>query len=101
MPVHRRRVTVHVDTSKPSISFRDFPMPERYPDYPHHTEIFEYLHDYTEAFISTRSGAWVMPKYVFGRPADQIVKTNPRISLKLQRRLAQEAVTAEPRRRNG
>jgi len=190
--------SLHIDISKPSISFRDFPMPERYPDYPHHTEIFEYLQDYTEAFglreairfetevtraerladggwrielsdgskeafdallvcnghhwdprwpeppfpgefdgsqihahdyidpsepldlhgkrvlvvgigntavditselsrkgiaektfISTRSGAWVMPKYIFGRPSDQVVKTNPRLSLKLQRRLAQ------------
>jgi len=190
--------SLHIDISKPSISFRDFPMPERYPDYPHHAEILEYLHDYADAFalrdsirfetevkhaerlpeggwqfelsdgsveafdallvcnghhwdpswpdppfpgsfegpqihaheyidpsepvnlhgkrvlvvgigntavditselsrkgvaekafISTRSGAWVMPKYIFGRPADQVVKTNPRISLKLQRRLAQ------------
>lgn len=186
--------SLHIDISKPSISFRDFPMPDRYPDYPHHSEILEYLHDYAAAFglrervefgtavqraerlegggwrvdlsdgssqafdallvcnghhwdpaypdfpgefggpvihshdyidpsepldlhgrrvlvvgignsavdivselsrkgvaekvlISTRSGAWVIPKYIFGRPADQVVKTNPRISLKLQRRL--------------
>jgi cation diffusion facilitator CzcD-associated flavoprotein CzcO len=188
--------SLHIDISKPSISFRDFPMPERYPDYPHHTEILEYLQDYADAFalrdairfetevkhaerlagggwrielsdgseeafdallvcnghhwdpswpdppfagsfdgpqihaheyidpsepldlhgkrvlvvgigntavdiaselsrrgvaekafISTRSGAWVMPKYIFGRPSDQMVKTNPRIPLKLQRKL--------------
>ena len=29
--------SLHIDISKPSISFRDFPMPDRYPDYPHHT----------------------------------------------------------------
>jgi cation diffusion facilitator CzcD-associated flavoprotein CzcO len=187
--------SLHIDISKPSISFRDFPMPDRYPDYPHHAEILEYLRDYAAAFalrerirfgtaveraerlggggwqvelsdgssetfdallvcnghhwdpaypdfpgsfdgpaihshhyidpsepldlhgrrvlvvgignsavdivselsrkgvaekvfISTRSGAWVVPKYIFGRPTDQVVKTNPRISLKLQRRLA-------------
>ena len=40
-------------------------------------------------FISTRSGAWVIPKYVLGRPVDTIVKTNPRIPLGLQRRFAQ------------
>ena len=40
-------------------------------------------------FISTRSGAWVMPKYAFGRPVDQVFKTNPRLPLGLQRRLAQ------------
>ena len=38
-------------------------------------------------FISTRSGAWVVPKYVFGRPADQVFKTNPRLPLGLQRRM--------------
>lgn len=187
--------SLHIDISKPSISFRDFPMPERYPDYPHHAEILEYLRDYAGAFglresirfqtrveraerlenggwrielgggaeerfdallvcnghhwdpaypdfpgsfdgpvihshnyidptdpldlrgrrvlvvgignsavditselarkgvaertlISTRSGAYVMPKYIFGRPADQVVKTNPRLPLGLQRRLA-------------
>src|ERR1700722_6958334 len=186
--------SLHIDISKPSISFRDFPMPDRYPDYPHHTHIFEWLRDYADAFalrdairfntpvaharrgdaggwqitlgdgsheafdallvcnghhwsprypefagsfdgpqihshdyvdptnplelhgkrvlvvgignsavdivselgrktvadvayISTRSGAYVIPKYLFGKPADQIVKTNPRISLGLQRRL--------------
>jgi len=50
-------------------------------------------------FLSTRSGAWVMPKYVFGRPADTLVKTNPRLPLKLQRRigaLMQRLVSGKP-----
>jgi hypothetical protein len=38
-------------------------------------------------FLSTRSGAWVMPKYIFGKPVDQLVKTNPRLPLRLQRRM--------------
>jgi len=186
--------SLHIDISKPSISFRDFPMPERYPDYPHHTHIFEWLRDYADAFalrenihfntrvqhaqrgqrggwlitlqdgtqesfdallvcnghhwdprfpsfpgsfdgpqihshdyvdpstpldmygkrvlvvgignsavdivselarktvsdtvfLSTRSGAYVMPKYIFGRPLDQVTKANPRIPTGLQRRL--------------
>jgi cation diffusion facilitator CzcD-associated flavoprotein CzcO len=186
--------SLHIDISKPSISFRDFPMPERYPDYPHHTHIFEWLRDYADAFalrerirfntrvtraergqqggwlltlqdgsreafdallvcnghhwdprfpefpgsfdgpqihshdyidptdpldlkgkrvlvvgignsavdivselarktvsdtvfLSTRSGAYVVPKYIFGKPADQVVKTNPRIPVGLQRRV--------------
>jgi cation diffusion facilitator CzcD-associated flavoprotein CzcO len=186
--------SLHIDISKPSISFRDFPMPDRYPDYPHHTHIFEWLCDYADAFglrehirfntrvqraergdgggwlitledgttesfdallvcnghhwdprypgfagsfdgpqihshdyvdpktpldlhgsrvlvvgignsavdivselarktvsdtvfLSTRSGAYVVPKYIFGRPADQVVKTNPHIPVGLQRRL--------------
>src|ERR1700693_598063 len=187
--------SLHIDISKPSISFRDFPMPDRYPDYPHHTHIFEWLRDYADAFalrarirfntrveraergpnggwqitlddggrenfdallvcnghhwsprypgfpgsfegpqihshdyidpstpldlygkrvlvvgignsavdivselarktvadtvfLSTRSGAYVVPKYIFGRPADQVVKTNPQLPSSLQRRLA-------------
>ncbi len=187
--------SLHIDISKPSISFRDFPMPDRYPDYPHHSHIFEWLRDYAEAFdlrrkirfntrvtraergaaggweitledgsserfdallvcnghhwsprlpsfpgsfdgpeihshdyidpgdpldlkgkrvlvvgignsavdivselgrktmcevvfLSTRSGAYVVPKYLFGVPADQIVKANPLVPAKLQRRMA-------------
>jgi Flavin-binding monooxygenase-like len=187
--------SLHIDISKPSISFRDFPMPDRYPDYPHHTHIFEWLRDYADAFalrdrirfntrvqraergpaggwqitledgeqehfdallvcnghhwdprfpdfpgsfdgpqihshdyidpstpldlygkrvlvvgignsavdivselgrktvsdtvfLSTRSGAYVVPKYIFGKPADQVVKTNPRVPIGPQRRLA-------------
>ncbi len=37
-------------------------------------------------YLSTRSGAYVIPKYIFGKPADQVVKTNPRIPVGLQRR---------------
>lgn len=182
--------SLHIDTSRTALSFRDFPMDDRYPDFPHHTEIFEYLNDYADTFglragirfgrtvtaarrlpgggweletpggtdrfdvlavgnghhwdarlphfdgefdgpafhshhyidptepfdlhgkrvlvvgignsavditselsrkgvagnvfISTRSGAWVMPKYLLGRPADSLVKTSPYIPLKLQ-----------------
>src|SRR3981081_4946189 len=41
--------SLHIDISKPSISFRDFPMPDRYPDYPQHTHIFEWLRGYAPA----------------------------------------------------
>jgi cation diffusion facilitator CzcD-associated flavoprotein CzcO len=192
--------SLHIDISKPSISFRDFPMSERYPDYPHHAHIFEYLRDYADAFalrerirfnarvqraergpaggwrivlapspqgqdgaeerfdallvcnghhwsprhpsfpgafsgpqihshdyidpstplqlhgkrvlvvgignsavdivselarktvsdtvfLSTRSGAYVVPKYLFGKPTDQVVKPNPLLPAALQRRM--------------
>jgi hypothetical protein len=52
-----------------------------------------------ETFLSTRSGAWVLPKYIFGRPADTLVKTNPRLPLSLQRRmgaLLQRIVSGKP-----
>lgn len=188
--------SLHIDTSKHAISFTDFPMDERYPDFPHHTEIHRFLGEYAgrfglrehirfqtavehaerrpeggwqirtadgdehefetllvcnghhwdpsypefpgrfdgdtihshhyidptepldlrgrrvvvvgignsgvdivselsrkgvaeRVFLSTRSGAWVIPKYVFGRPADQVFKTIPWLPLKPQRRLAQ------------
>lgn len=41
-----------------------------------------------QAFISTRSGAWVLPLTMFGRTLDEIVKPIPGMSLKMQRRLA-------------
>jgi cation diffusion facilitator CzcD-associated flavoprotein CzcO len=187
--------SLHIDTSKNAISFSDFPMDGRYPDFPHHSEIRQFLGEYADrfglrerirfntaveraerladggwriqtgdreehlfdallvcnghhwnpsypdfpghfdgptlhshhyidptdpldltgqrvlvvgignsavditselarkgvaeqVFISTRSGAWVVPKYVFGRPADQVFKTNPRLPIGLQRRMA-------------
>ena len=186
--------SLHIDTSRTAMSFRDFPMDDRYPDFPHHAEIYEYLNDYAEVFglreqirfdcevtaarrlpgggweldaggethrfdvlvvgnghhwdprypdfpgrfdgpvihshhyidpteplelrdkrvlvvgignsgvditselarkgvsskvfISTRSGAYVIPKYIFGRPSDTLVKTNPHIPLRIQRAVA-------------
>jgi hypothetical protein len=193
--------SLHIDTSKERISFKDFPMPAHYPDFPHHSELHAWLRDYADGFglresirfnttveraerldgggwevdgerfdalvvcnghhwdprypdfpgsfdgpaihshhyidtrdpidmhdkrvlvvgignsavdicsevsrkgvaeqtfLSTRSGAWVLPKYIFGRPADQLVKTNPRLPLRLQRRLGallQRLVSGKP-----
>src|SRR5688572_6964206 len=42
--------SLHIDTSKERLSFRDFPMPAEYPDFPHHSQIKEYLESYAEAF---------------------------------------------------
>lgn len=42
--------SLHIDTSKHQLSFRDFPMPEDYPDFPHHTQIKDYLDSYADAF---------------------------------------------------
>lgn len=188
--------SLHIDTSKHQLSFKDFPMPESYPDFPHHTQIKEYLESYAEAFdlkkniefnngvvhaerladggwalelqdgstrtfeflvvanghhwdprfanfpgtfdgvslhshayidpytpmdfskkrilivgignsaadiavelsskalqnevtLSTRSGAWIVPKYIAGRPADKYYKTSPYIPMKWQRKMAQ------------
>jgi cation diffusion facilitator CzcD-associated flavoprotein CzcO len=187
--------SLHIDTYRDSVSFRDMPMGEEYPDYPHHERIRAYINDYADAFglrdrirfetpvkhaerkssggweitleddsvqefdflvvgnghhwdpryadfpgsfdgetlhshhylsptepldlngkrvlvvgignsavdivselsrkgvadrvfISTRSGAWVMPKYLFGQPIGKLVRTNPYLPVKLQRWLA-------------
>ena len=42
--------SLHIDTSKHQLSFKDFPMPEDYPDFPHHTQIKDYLDAYADAF---------------------------------------------------
>ncbi|HYF24132.1 MAG TPA: NAD(P)-binding domain-containing protein, partial [Baekduia sp.] len=42
--------SLHIDTSKPAISFRDFPLPDDLPDFPHHTQLHQYLRDYADAF---------------------------------------------------
>ena len=42
--------SLHIDTSKHRLSFKDFPMPDEYPDFPHHTQIKAYLDSYAEAF---------------------------------------------------
>ncbi|MFC5727720.1 MULTISPECIES: flavin-containing monooxygenase [Nocardioides] len=47
--------SLHIDTSKHQLSFKDFPMPEDYPDFPHHTQIKDYLDSYADAFDIRRS----------------------------------------------
>ena len=42
--------SLHIDTAKHRLSFKDFPMPEDYPDFPHHTQIKDYLDAYADAF---------------------------------------------------
>jgi hypothetical protein len=186
--------SLHIDTYRDSVSFRDMPMGDDYPDYAHHAQIRAYINDYADAFglrerirfetpvehaerkpgggwrisaggeveefdflvvgnghhwdprypdfpgefdgetihshhyidptepldlkgkrvlvvgignssvdivselsrkgvaekvfLSTRSGAWVMPKYLFGQPVGKIVKTTPYLPLRLQRWIA-------------
>ncbi len=42
--------SLHIDTSKYRLAFEDFPVPERWPDYPHHAELLRYFHDYVDHF---------------------------------------------------
>lgn len=47
--------SLHIDTSKHQLSFKDFPMPDEYPDFPHHTQIKAYLDSYADAFDLRRN----------------------------------------------
>ncbi|NUO56059.1 MAG: NAD(P)-binding domain-containing protein [Hamadaea sp.] len=42
--------TLHLNTSRTRTEFADHPMPAEWPDYPDHTRIAGYLHDYAETF---------------------------------------------------
>jgi cation diffusion facilitator CzcD-associated flavoprotein CzcO len=42
--------SLHIDTSKYRLAFEDFPVPDVWPDYPHHAELLQYFHDYVDHF---------------------------------------------------
>lgn len=42
--------SLHIDTSKDRMAFSDFPMPDDYPIFPHHKQIFHYFQDYVTHF---------------------------------------------------
>jgi cation diffusion facilitator CzcD-associated flavoprotein CzcO len=39
-----------INTSRPRMAYTDFPMPESYPDFPHHTHIAAYFDSYVDHF---------------------------------------------------
>ena len=42
--------SVHLQNSKYSAAFSDYPMPADFSEFPHHTEVLKYLNDYIENF---------------------------------------------------
>ncbi len=42
--------SLHINTSRTRMEYTDFPMPESYPDFPHHTHIAEYFDAYVDHF---------------------------------------------------
>jgi hypothetical protein len=42
--------TAHVISSKPTSQYPDFPMPDWWPDYPHHSQVLAYLEHYADHF---------------------------------------------------
>ncbi|WP_067534987.1 flavin-containing monooxygenase [Nocardia crassostreae] len=42
--------SLHIDTSKFRLAFEDYPAPDEWPDFPHHSQLHEYFRDYVEHF---------------------------------------------------
>ena len=42
--------SLHINTSRRTMAYATFPMPEDYPDYPNHFQIAKYFDDYVEHF---------------------------------------------------
>ena len=42
--------SLHINTSKEKMAYSDFPMPDDYPDYPHHSQILDYFEHYVDHF---------------------------------------------------
>jgi hypothetical protein len=42
--------SLHIDTSKWRLAFEDFPIPEDFPDFPHHAQLQQYFKDYVAHF---------------------------------------------------
>lgn len=42
--------SLHIDTSKWRLQFEEFPVPEGWPDFPHHSLIAQYFNDYVDHF---------------------------------------------------
>jgi cation diffusion facilitator CzcD-associated flavoprotein CzcO len=42
--------SLHIDTSTTRLQFEDYPAPEDWPDFPHHTLVHEYFRDYVDHF---------------------------------------------------
>ncbi|MFI5933306.1 flavin-containing monooxygenase [Actinoplanes sp. NPDC051494] len=49
--------TMHLISSRPLTEFPDFPMPDDWPDYPHHSKLLGYLERYAEHF-GLRDDIW-------------------------------------------
>ena len=42
-------------------------------------------------YLAARSGVWIIPKYIFGKPVDQM-RNDPRVPFKIRQRMIQQLV---------
>ena len=47
--------SLHIDTSKWRLAFEDFPVPDKWPDFPHHSQLLAYFKAYVEHFDLRRT----------------------------------------------
>ena len=57
--------STHTISSKPGTQYTDYPMPDSFPDYPHHTQILSYLRSYADHF-------GVTPHIRFNTPVERV-----------------------------
>ncbi len=61
--------STHLISSRPLTQFPDFPMPDDWPDYPHHSQVLAYLTRYAEHF-GLLSDVWFGTEVVRVQPAE-------------------------------
>jgi hypothetical protein len=61
--------SAHLISSKPFTQFPDFPMPDSWPDYPHHTQVLAYLERYADHF-GLRDHIWFGTEVTRVAPAE-------------------------------
>jgi hypothetical protein len=59
--------STHLISSKPTTQFPDFPMPDSWPDYPHHSQFLSYLERYADHF-DLRRHIWFGTEVVRAEP---------------------------------
>ncbi len=42
--------SLHIDTSKFRMAFEDYPIPDDFPDFPHHAQVLQYMNGYVDHF---------------------------------------------------
>jgi dimethylaniline monooxygenase (N-oxide forming) len=61
--------SLHINSARKLMSYRAFPMPDDYPDYPSHWQVAKYFDDYVEHF-GLREGITFNTEVVAARPVD-------------------------------
>lgn len=65
LPCSRVYRSTHMISSKSFTQYTDYPMPEKFPDYPHHSQVLKYLRYYTKRFK-------IEPLIRYGRSVERV-----------------------------